>query len=184
MKRIVVMSAALVAIAIGNANAATATLPAPGSMGLNIALSKETLVNQPVDFMLNGKYFIEKNLALTAGFGINFIDTGAANNSNYSSIGFKGGVRKYLKTEELAPFIGGNFQYVSTRDTTGTIKITGFRLVAEAGAEYFLSKQFSLEGSVNFGYLSADLKPVGAGGTSTVSGFGTSAANLSANFYF
>jgi len=174
----------LMALTIGNARAETATLPAQGSKGLNIALSRDTLANQPVDFMINGKIFIEKDLALMAGFGLNFIDTGAAGNSNYSSIGFKGGVRKYLKNEQLATFIGGNFQYVSTRDATGTIDITGFRLVAEAGAEYFLSRQFSLEGSVSFGYLSADLKPVAGGGTSTMSGFGTSSAVLSANFYF
>jgi len=185
MSKIALASIALVlAMVAGKASAATAFVPSQGTYGLNVALSKETLANEPVDFMLNGKYFIDKNTALTAGFGLNIIDTGAPSNSSYTAIGFKGGMRKYLKSEELAPFIGGNFQYISTRDTTGTVEISGFKIAAEAGAEYFLSKQFSVEGSVNFGYLSADLKPVGGGATATATGFGTTAANLSANFYF
>lgn len=183
MKNIVLAGATLaLALAAGSAAAAGGT--AQGNFGLNVPLSKETISGQPIDFMLNGKYFIAKDMAVIAGFGLNIIDTGAATNASYTAIGFKAGMRKYMKTDEFAPFIGGNFQYISTRDTTGATDISAIAIVAEAGAEYFFAKQFSVEGSVNFGYLTADLEPVGGGATTDTSGFGTAAVNLSANFYF
>lgn len=183
MKNIVLAGATLaLAMAAGSAAAAGGT--AQGNFGLNVPLSKETISGQPIDFMLNGKYFIAKDMAVIAGFGLNIIDTGAATNASYTAIGFKAGMRKYMKTDEFAPFIGGNFQYISTRDTTIGSDISGFAIVAEAGAEYFFAKQFSVEGSVNIGYLSAESEPVAGGPTTDTSGFGTAAVNLSANFYF
>jgi hypothetical protein len=51
------------------------------------------------------------------------------------------------------------------------------RLLGEAGAEYFLSRQFSVEGSVGFGYTSVE---VGDFKETTV---GTRRAIISFNFY-
>ena len=182
MKKIALVGATLaLAMAAGNALAT----PAAGTMGLNVGFSQATAIanpNTPANFMINGKYFIAKDTAVLAGFGLAIIDSGAAANAQSTAIGFQGGFRKYMKTDDFSPFVGGRLQYLSTRQ--GTNDVTDLSLGVEAGAEYFLSKQFSFEGAVGFGYASADYSPV-AGGTSTkFTALGTTSLNVSANFYF
>ncbi len=119
-----------------------------------------------------------------AGFGLQMVDNGGPANSKSTNIGLMGGFRKYLRTDELAPFIGGRLQYLSTRNQATVSDVTDLSILAEAGAEYYLGKQFSLEGSVGAGYASQESKLV-VGGTSTkATGLGTVTYNLSANFYF
>lgn len=136
-----------------------------GAMGLNITTTRD-------DLFINGKYFIEKDTAILGGFGLG-IAGGTAPNKG-TDIGFLVGMRKYLKTSDFAPFIGGRFQYTTTQDST----VTDLVIAAEAGAEYFVVKQFSIEGRVDFGYRSTDFP------TRKNTNFGSGAAALSANFYF
>lgn len=153
--------------------------PAAGDIGINVPIGTATT---STDFVLNGKYFVAKDMAVLAGVGMQMIDDGAATNNKSTSIGFTGGIRKYLKTDELAPFVGGLIQYVSTKPA-GT-DTTLFGLGVEGGAEYFLHKQFSLEGSVFVGYTSNETKPAGAATSTKATMFGTVKSNLSVNFYF
>lgn len=184
MKKFALAGATLVlAMAAGSAAAAGGKGefgPAAGTFGLNVSVG--TIADPLMDFVVSGKYFITKDMAVLAGAGLQFVDNGQASNNTSTSIGFTGGIRKYLKTEELAPFFGGQLQYVSAR--SGANDVTQFFLGAEAGAEYFLSRQFSLEGSVAAGYLSADIKPVGGGATTKTTAFGTFKGNLSVNYYY
>jgi len=86
-----------------------------------------------------------------------------------------------MKTDDFAPFIGGKFQYMSTGAAAGDVTDLGFGV--EAGAEYFVGKQFSVEGSVGFGYGSSEYKPaVGASSKNTT--LGTRSFSMGANFYF
>jgi hypothetical protein len=87
-----------------------------------------------------------------------------------------------LKTDDFAPFVGGKLQYLSTRQ--GANDVTDFALMAEAGAEYYFRKQFSLEASVGAGYASAEFKPVAGGASTTARAFGTTTFSVSANFYY
>ncbi len=121
-----------------------------------------------------------------AGVGLSINDSGAAANSKSTDVGFMAGARKYLKTEDLAPFVGARFQYLSTQQGTGTgaTDVTDFTLEAEAGAEYFLAKQFSLEGSVGFGYSSSESQLVSGGPSTKATSLGTTTFNVAANFYF
>jgi hypothetical protein len=63
-------------------------------------------------------------------------------------------------------------------------------LLAEAGAEYFLHKQFSIEGKVGFGYTLQDRTTTSTVGltqtTRTVrtTDIGTERLGISFNFYF
>jgi hypothetical protein len=184
MNRISLAGATLVlAMAAGNASAANSL--ATGTMGLNVGFSNATSLGgsgTPAQFMVNGRYFIGKDLAVEAGVGLSIADNGQPANSKYTDVGFMAGVRKYLKSEDLAPFVGARFQYLSTRQNANDV--TDVYIGAEAGAEYFLAKQFSLEGSVGFGYGSSESKPV-AGGTSVkATALGTMSYNVGANFYF
>ncbi len=157
--------------------------PVKEKYGINIDLTNSTTVSgTPSMFMIKGKYMMEKNVAVLGGFGLRLTDTGAATNAKHTDIGFMFGIRRYVKAKEFSPFIGGKFQYLSVR-TGATTNITDLGLLIEGGAEYFLGKQFSLEGSVGGGFISREIKP--AAGASTKATFiGTTSYNLSANYYF
>ena len=182
--KIIALAGATLALAMvaGNASAAG---PSSGSFGVNIPFTKSTAIannNTPSEFLLNGKYFISKDMAVVAGVGLVMVDNGQPANSKSTDIGFQGGFRKYLRTDDVAPFVGGRLQYLATRQ--GGNDVTDIALIAEGGAEYFLAKQFSLEGSVGFGYGSSDSKPVVAGPSTKGTAIGTTSLNVSANFYF
>ena len=177
MKKIALVGAAL-ALSMAAGSALAANSMNTGTMGFNVNTSDNT--------MINGKYFIAKDMAVLGGFGLG-INGGDAKGTDIELLA---GVRKYMKTDDFAPFMGGRFEYSSTQDSN----VKNLSILAEAGAEYFLAKQFSLEGRVGFGYVS---KETITAGTTTVGGFtfptsakskttyiGTGAASLSANFYF
>jgi hypothetical protein len=188
MNRISLAGATLVlAIAAGNASAANSL--ATGAMGLNVGFTNATALSgssTPAAFMINGRYFIAKDTAVMAGVGLSINDSGVSPNSKSTDVGFMAGIRKYLKTEDLAPFVGARFQYLSTQQGVGggANDVTDFALEAEAGAEYFFAKQFSLEGSVGFGYSSSESQPSGGGATTKATSLGTTSYNVAANFYF
>lgn len=189
MNKISLAGAALVlAMAAGNASAANSLNT--GSMGLNVGFTNASSISgsggTPADFMINGRYFIGKDMAVMAGVGLSINDSGAPANSKSTDVGFMAGIRKYMKTDDLAPFVGARFQYLSTRQTVGAtpFDVTDFSMGVEGGAEYFLGKQFSLEGSVGFGYASSESQPAAGGTTTKATAFGTRSYNVGANFYF
>ena len=140
-----------------------------GAMGLNLSTQDS--------FLINGKYFIEKDTAILGGFGLGI----KGGDDKGTDIGFLVGMRKYLKTSDFAPFIGGRFQYATTDDSN----ITTVVISGEAGAEYFVAKQFSIEGRVDFGYRSTEFdNPSPFIPTIKETNIGTNSATLSANFYF
>lgn len=180
MKSIILAGATLVlAIAAGSASAG----PIAGSVGINADLtSSTTTLGTPSTFLVKGRYVIGNGMAVLAGVGLRMNDSGAPTNASSTDIGIMGGFRKYLRTDDLAPFVGGKLQYLAVRQ--GTNDVTDITLMAEAGAEYFLGKQFSLEGSVGAGYASRESKPVAGGVTTTATAIGTATFNVSANYYF
>lgn len=180
MKNITLAGAAIVmAISVGSASAA----PTAGSFGINVDLtSPATPLGTPSVFMVKGRYLVAKDMAVQAGVGFQMNDNGAATNNTSNSIGFMGGIRKYLKTDDFSPFVGGRLQYLSIGQ--GVRDVIDFALMAEVGAEYFIGKQFSLEGSVGGGYDSATYKFVGATVSTKSTSFGTTTYNVSANYYF
>ena len=133
-------------------------------------------VNTTDNFIINGKYLASKDFAILGGFGLAI----AGGDAKGTDIGILLGVRKYLKTDDFAPFVGGRFNYLSTNDSN----TTGLQFLGEVGAEYFLGKQFSIEGRVGFGFSSLETKLVPSTVTSKVTSLGTSTASISANFYF
>lgn len=182
MKKIALAGATLaLALALTAGSALAANSLNSGTFGINVPLQ-----NTPDNFMINGKYVVSNGLAVLGGAGLRI----AGGDVKGTDIGFLVGVRKYLKTDDFAPFVGGRFQYTSTNDSN----TTNLGLLAEAGAEYFLAKQFSLEGSVGFGYTSTETKTIGtvmigpiAVPTSTTTKatyIGTGTVSVSANFYF
>jgi hypothetical protein len=186
MKKLAVVILTFVLAAViwpGSASAANSLKQ--GTLGFNVDVNNNSFgLNSDVDnnFVLTGKFFVLNDLAVLAGFGIGIRGADAKG----VDLGITAGARKYLKVDDFAPFIGGSFFYSTTRD--GDAK--DFSLLAEAGAEYFLHKQFSIEGKVGFGYTLQDRTTTSTVGltqtTRTVrtTDIGTERLGISFNFYF
>jgi hypothetical protein len=176
MKKTVLIGTAL-ALTLGAASASAAGgTPNAGSLGLSIdtSIDSKGAFNEPR--MINGRYLVKKDFAVLFGAGLGVWGADAKG----TDIGFMVGGRYYFKNEDISPFMGGRFLYASTNDSN----LSAFAFLGEAGAEYFLNKQFSLEGRVGFGYASIEQKPPLVAAKAKSSLFGTSAFTLGANFYF
>ena len=179
MKKIALAAALVFGISAGSALAA----PTAKFFGINVDLANSTSpLGTPSDFLVKGKYLISKDMAIHAGLGFHVNDSGAAANAKSTDFGFMGGVRKYFKTDDFAPFMGGKLQYLSVR--VGTNDVTDLALIFEAGAEYFIGKQFSVEGAIGAGYGSRESQPAAGGVKTKATGLGTATYNTSVNFYF
>lgn len=176
MKKIALAGATLaLVLAAGSASAANSL--SAGTLGLNVPVITGNAPTAPAgvniaDPIIAGKYFVAKDMAILGGFG--FV-SGGPSGASTTTFALEGGVRKYMNTNDFAPFVGGGLIYATT--STSPTTTTAMQLGVEAGAEYFLAKQFSIEGKVRFGYTSYD------NGTKS-SYFGTTTSNLSVNFYF
>lgn len=132
------------------------------TFGLSVSASSNT--------MIAGKYFLDDEFAILGGLGL-------SNRESATDLYFMGGLRKYMRknSSEFVPFVGGKGWYSSIKSAN----VSTFGLAAEAGAEYFLNKHFSFEGTVAAGYASTS--PNSGASTST---FGTTVYGLAFNFYF
>jgi len=175
MKRAVIVALVLVmmmGIGIGSASAANSL--AAGTVGINITTS-------PDDLLISGKIFVTNSVALLAGLGFG-AKGGDAIGTDFAMLI---GARKYFGNADFVPFAGGGIEYRSTQDST--VKQTA--VVGQFGAEYFLNKQFSIEGSVGFGYTAEEETTKTVVGTTVVTrklgtNIGTASSGLSVNFYF
>ncbi len=131
-------------------------------------------INNVVD--LQARFLAAKNLALYGNFG--FQNDGGDADATYISLGI--GARMYLKTDDFAPFVAGQLSYVSVKSDPKVADISVIDVAGLFGAEYFVGKQFSLEGSVGVGIGQAkdDLSKV------KDTYFGTRTVGVRANFYF
>ena len=175
---------AVVAVFAFSGTASAANSLNTGSLALNVsvfdgtsAATQSSVADGSADdlFIIQGKYFVQKDLAILAGVGIG-VKGGDADGTDF---GVRAGARKYLKTTDFAPFFGGYFSYITVQDSD--VKYT--QIMGEFGAEYFFSKQFSVEGAARAGYMAGEA-PDGFGGTVKATNVGTASAGVSFNFYF
>jgi len=187
MRKLVIIAVVVVmAVSMGIGSAFAANDLQQGKMGVSVGMGDSVFahkampesngfVNDVVD--INGRYFVDKDLAITGGFGLQL--DGSDAKGTYFSI--NGGVRKYLKVDDFAPFVAGQISLISSKvDSDNSITIID--LAATFGAEYFLNKQFSLEGAVGVGLGTADVKIAGNSNTDTY--IGTRTVGVRANLYF
>jgi len=200
MKKIMVLAVAMFLLIAGAAFAQTRTAATPakavaapsgsnslqrGNMGINVGMGDSLFSVKavpmsgagPNDDVVNvtGKYFVMNDLAILATFGFR---TDGSDAGTYISIG--GGVRKYLSTGVFNTFIDAKLIYASVdnKDINNLIDMTIIDISAMFGAEYFLARQFSLEGGVGLGF------GVVSDGLLDDRYFGTRTVGVSANFYF
>ncbi len=191
MKKLSIIAAAILMIGALTNSAFGANSLSAGSTALTFGFGDSILrhvatptadvqVNPLVD--IGGRYFIANDLAITAGIGFQ-MNSGDLDGTFLS---INAGIRKYLKTDDFAPFVGGQFSYVtydaSKPEAAGGkfVDFTGYEFDGLLGAEYFLGKQFSIEGSIGIGVGHAT-DDIQHGDTNFV---GTRNLGVSANFYF
>ncbi len=191
MKKLVIIALALAMVSVmgvGNASAVNSLQQGNVSVGVGMGDSifshkavpaSNGIVNDVVD--IDARYLVTKDIAIVGAFGLQ-VDGGDADATYFS---FTGGVRKYLKTDDFAPFVGGQLTYAAVTAKEGnpsvkTVDLSIIDLSAMIGAEYFVGKQFSLEGSVGLGFGQARNKLTDEDDTY----FGTRTVGVRANFYF
>ena len=194
MKKIAIVAVVVVMMAglVGSAFAANSLVQ--GSKAISVGMGdsyfvhslapmSDVYVNNVVD--ISGRYFVAKDMALYGGFGLQ-LNSGDYDGTYFS---FTVGARKYLSTNDFAPFIGGQLSYISVDadGPTGVGKIADIKVIDIAalfGAEYFFSKNFSVEGSIGLGLgqYNNDMPAAAGGGDSTY--LGTRTVGVMANFYF
>ena len=179
MKKFLIITIVLglvMVLGIGSAFAAdTGTSLKAGTFGFNVGFGDSSLGNTGV-IMLSGKYFLAGDVALIAGFG--FQTSSGDQDANF--FGISAGVRKYLKTSDFAPFVEGRFSYITERIDSQGIDRDTFDVAGIFGAEYFLHRQFSIEGSVGLGFGKVDNN----NSNSDYTYFGSRTVGVSANYYF
>lgn len=171
MKKIA-LAIVIMALTVSTGSAFAANSLVPGAISLGVGVAERGSLATPINPLISGKYAVAKDMAILGGFG--FL-SGGPSGATTTTLAVEAGVRKYLKTDDYAPFVGGVFQYAST---SGTPSSNSLGLAAEFGAEYFLARQFSIEGKAQFGYISQDT------GGAKASYIGSTTAGLSVNFYF
>ncbi len=163
-----------------------------GTFGINVGVGDSFFTNNPVPVLatgdtvfhvitVTGKYFTDNSTAVLLGFGFqndSIDDNNVDADANYFGIVL--GIRKYTKVDDFAPFFEGKLTYATLDQDPNRIDATLLDLSAGFGAEYFLGKQFSLEGSVGFHFGKYDDDANRYKDTY----FGTRTLGLSANLYF
>ena len=175
---VIIVAGMVMVLSIGSAFAAgTGTSLKTGAFGFNVGYGNSVFGDTGVITIL-GKYFLASDLALTAGLGLQ----GSTGDVDANFFSISAGVRKYLKIDDFAPFLEGRFTYATEKFTgaAGNVHQDAFDVSAVFGAEYFIHKQFSIEGSIGFGIGTVDDKNTNQDYTY----FGTRTVGVSANFYF
>lgn len=177
MKKLVIVTVTLLMIMGLAGGAFAAGNFSKGNTAISVGFG-DSIFGETGAVMITGKYFIERDMALLAGFG--FQTTSGDYDSNF--FGFSVGVRKYLKTDDLATFAQGKLSYERLKQNLpgfDALDEKAIDISAGFGAEYFFSKQFSVEGSIGIGFGTVD-EP----NDTDYTYIGTRTVGVNANFYF
>ncbi|MDI6809755.1 MAG: hypothetical protein QME66_12365 [Candidatus Eisenbacteria bacterium] len=99
---------------------------------------------------LAGKYMLASDMAVNVSVG--YMSAGiSGSKSTLLSIG--GGVAKYLKTEDVAPYVGAGVGFGTSSPPVGDSQTT-FSLAGIFGVEAFIMKNVSVSGNAQLGFSS------------------------------
>jgi hypothetical protein len=179
MKKIAIVAVLVLAGAMLSGSAFAANSIQQGTFGISVGFANLSQYPDGIENTLIGRMFLAPGLAVNLGVG--FTNTSAdacvPGYADGTDMALVLGVRKYLKTDDFAPFAEGDLVYM-TQDSTGLDTIG---VMVNFGAEYFLHRQFSLEGSIGAALLKASTN---TGPNADATQIGTSSLGVRANFYF
>jgi len=185
LKKLIVVAVAVVMMMGLAGSAFAANSLQQGKFGISVGMGDsffshkaipnvDAVVNDVVD--INARFFASKDVAIYGGFGLQ-TDGGDADGT-YLSLTI--GARKYLKVDDFAPFVGGQLSYITVKSDPNIVDLSIIDLAAMFGAEFFVGKQFSLEGAIGVGLGQAKDDLTNKDDTY----FGTRTIGVRANFYF
>jgi len=134
------------------------------------------------DILISGRMFLQNDMAILAGVGFDH----SSNNDSTTDYGLTAGIRKYIQTTDLAPFVGGTVSFlrkdfiVFSGGGTDVESQKTFSLSGVAGLEYFFTKQASVEAEVGVGL--SDVHNVDGSGDDQTE-IGTFSSAVTVNFY-
>lgn len=174
MKKVLLSMVAAVVVVLAAGSASAANSLREGAMGVSVGYGSSIASDvggRVID--LSGRYMLSNSLALLAGFGFETHSSDA--DGTYISLA--AGIRSYMRNDDFATFFQGKFRY-ETQDVAGDTDAFDFSV--GFGAEYFLHKQFSVEGYVGagFGIISDNTNNLDD------TYFGTRTVGIYANLYF
>jgi hypothetical protein len=172
MKRFIIVIGILVMMVSIVAPATAANSLKQNTFGLSLGFNNGSL-NDAVT--ISGRYFVTDTLAAMADFG--YAKQSGDQSGTFVLIGI--GARAYLTKADFAPFVGGSIRYEKDK-IQGNTEMLG--IFADFGAEYFFSKEFSVEGSIGIGLEDVEDNSVNPSQDYTV--FGTTTTGVRVNFYF
>ena len=176
MKKSLIVAMAVVLVALLSGSAFAANSIQQGKFGISVGFSNLSQFPDGLEDIIIGRMMLTSGLGLNLGLGYSKAD-GDPGMPDGTDLSLVLGVRKYLKADDFAPFVEGDLVYIS-QDST---QLDTIGILVNAGAEYFLHKQFSLEGSVGIGLLQVETN-TGLNRESTI--LGTQSLGVRANFYF
>lgn len=144
-----------------------------GAKAINLTVNTtgdSVLFSEALDTRLKGKYFTSNDMAILFGVGLNLYGSDA----DATDLSLMGGVRSYMSRGDFATFYGGSFTFADLE----SIGVEETVIMGEFGGEYFLGRQFSVEGSLRAGYAKTDV------GAFSQSNIGTFGGQVSLNYYF
>jgi hypothetical protein len=172
MKRLIMIVSVLVIMISAVTSVQAANSLKQGTIGMSLGFNNGSLHDAVT---ISGRYFVMDTMAVIADFG--FAKQNGDQGGSFVLIGV--GARKYLKKEDFAPFVGGSFRYEKNKIQDNTEM---FGIFGDFGAEYFFSKELSVEGSVGIGLESVEDNTVNPSQDYTI--FGTTSSGVRVNFYF
>jgi hypothetical protein len=99
---------------------------------------------------LAGKYMLSSDMAINVSAG--FMNAGISG-SKSTTLAVGGGVAKYLKTGDVAPYVGAGVGFGTYSPPVGDSQTT-FSLAGMFGVEAFIMKNVSVSGNAQLGFSS------------------------------
>ena len=114
------------------------------------AKTKALVVTPNGSTALSGKYMLSSDMGVNVSFG--FMSAGVSGSTS-STFSVGGGIQKYLKTGDVAPYVGAGVGFGTYSPPVGDSQTT-ISLAGMFGVEAFILKNLSLSGQIQLGYSS------------------------------
>ncbi|MDY7034513.1 MAG: hypothetical protein SVY10_21760 [Thermodesulfobacteriota bacterium] len=151
-KFFMVLLSVVMVMGIGVGSSSAENSLSAGNIGVSVGMATYNLGDFGDTYgsqtWIAGKLMIMDGMAALAGLAFE----NHSGDADGTSIGISIGARKYLNTDDFAPFLDGRLSYI-IRDVETYVDedLDIIDLSLGFGAEYFFNKQFSVEGSVGVG---------------------------------
>ena len=100
-----------------------------------------------------GYFFIDN---LYTALSLNYMNH-SFNSTSQNYYGIGPALRYYFEVEKIKPFLGLSFIYNKQTGNNGIVSISSTEWKISGGADYFITKSFALEASLNYSFLNFKL---------------------------